>query len=346
MHAARRLPPGASAHRPPTSRSAGRPPSDRGTYPSDCGTRSAIVGVPALEPRGPRTPDRRVRDPRPRAPGTNDGLPTRARNRSVASRHAAGTSPRRTRTTPPGTTTRTSSDDHRLHSGTRWKTWRTTAAPKHGPRERERRRVAAHERERRAAARLLHELREHRRGDVDAHHRHAGCRERQRDEAGPDADLQAAPSAPQLGARATRSSRATPPRTGRASGRSTRPPDRREPSRSRLRDLLVRIDERQCRHRRGADPAVRVERRAAFRHPGARPAPTRSRCSARVAATTRPPSRGRCRLPLRRWGRLRHERARDRSAHPPPSSGRRRCRCRRACGRRLPRRSAGARPSR
>jgi hypothetical protein len=60
--------------------------------------------------------------------------------------------------------------------------------------ERERRRVGAHEREWRVAAGLLDELPEHRRGDVDPDHRDTGVREWQRDESGPDTDLETAPT--------------------------------------------------------------------------------------------------------------------------------------------------------
>ncbi len=65
--------------------------------------------------------------------------------------------------------------------------------------EREPRPVRDGDRERSAATGFLHELPEHRRREIDTHHRHAGFRERERDESGADADLEATASAGQLG---------------------------------------------------------------------------------------------------------------------------------------------------
>ena len=60
-------------------------------------------------------------------------------------------------------------------------------------------RVGQDEREGDGAARLLHQLGQHRVGQVEPHHRHARPVERERDETGPHSDLQAAPPSGELG---------------------------------------------------------------------------------------------------------------------------------------------------
>ena len=226
----------------------------------------------------------------------------RARTRCPrASRTAAGpptcgvslpAAPSRTRTTPPGSTTRTISSSASRHRGYQVQHPTKVGGAERLVAERQARRVRLHERERRAALRLLPQLGQHRRRRDPSPR--PGCR------------LRAAAGRPVRSRRRPRPrdrDRASSPASSSVWRRRRRPSsaagavvvlrgaierDGVVALRSRLRRVLVRIHERERRDGRRPRALRRIGTSSSVPPPCARTAPTRTRRCAPDAATTRP----------------------------------------------------------